>query len=330
MRKNVLLAVAMFLLTFGIARAQFNYDVSVSQQTYVPLTGATSINGNTIWDDDLFMVPLGFTFELDKKNISDIAINGGVFAATDTEDVVDMFLIAGADLHDRGNITGTASLSPISYKVEGAAGSRIFKMEVANAGFWDEWDLYTTDNDSVNYQIWFYETSNIVELRFGPSNISHPADYFLGTGKPLVGFFRQYDLNYDSTEVGYVLTGDPSSPVIDSFSSLDSLDDGLNAYPPNGTVYKFAPKSVSVKNITHRTPSVKMLSNIDRQELIIINSEQANGSYRILNTMGMDMRLKGNIAQGNTRIDISVLPAGNYVLYSVLPTGTIPMRFTKY
>jgi hypothetical protein len=79
-----------------------------------------------------------------------------------------------ADLIDRGELTGI-SQSPISYKMEGNAGSRILKIEWKNAGFVGEIGELGTLNDYVNFQVWLFEGSNDVEMHYGPNMVLNPA-----------------------------------------------------------------------------------------------------------------------------------------------------------
>lgn len=326
----------LFALTFigtlftQSAKAQLGYKLSVTTDTYTPLTGGTSVNGSTMWDEENYKVPLGFNFKLGSTTISDFSLVSGAFAATDTDAaVISGFFTCDGDLYDRGNSGGSSSMSPIRYTVSGTAGSRIFKMEVSNAGFFDEYDIYTTNNDFVNYQVWFYETSNIVELRYGPSNISHAADYFtLGSG-PVVGFMKNIDPSSGSVDMLYYLNGSASSPAIDSTGNLFSISGGLASYPANGTVYRFTPPSTGVDIFVKELDGIKVMNTISTDYVRIANNSNAKTTYTLTAINGANVNLNGILQQGTNNIDMSALPAGVYVLQCKNTDGAMQQRIVK-
>ncbi len=312
------------------AKAQLGYTLSVSTDTYTPLTGGTSVNDTTRWDEENYKIPLGFSFKLGTNTISHFSLVSGSFAATDTDGaVISGFFTCDADLHDRGNAGDTVSRSPIRYAVSGSAGSRIFKMEVYNAGFWDEWDTYTTNNDSVCYQVWYYETSNIVELRFGPSNISHATDYFyLGSG-PVIGFMKNIDPSSGSLDMIYYLDGSASSPALDSTSSMFSISGGLASYPANGTVYRFTPQGTGVGTIAKELDGIKVLNTVCTDYVKVANKYANNTMYTVTAMNGANVNLNGTLQQGTNNIDMTALPAGVYILRCKNNDGIMQQRIVK-
>ncbi len=326
----------LFALTFlgtlftQSAKAQLGYNLSVTTDTYTPLTGGTAVNGTTMWDEENYKVPLGFNFKLGSYTISHFSLVSGSFAASDTDGtVVSGFFTCDADLHDRGNAGGSSSQSPIRYTTSGSAGSRIFKMEISNAGFWDEWDVYATNNDSVNFQIWYYETSNIVELRFGPSNISHATDYFyIGSG-PIIGFMKNIDPSNGSIDKLYYLDGSASSPVLDSTSSLFSISGGLVSYPANGTVYRFTPPGTSIGNYAKELDGIKVLNTVCTDYIRVTSKNAANTAYTVTAMNGANVNVRGTLQQGTNNIDMSALPAGVYMLQCKNNDGAMQQRIVK-
>lgn len=220
-------------------------------------------------------------------------------------------------------------MSPIRYTVSGSAGSRIFKMEIANAGFWDEWDIYSTNNDSVNFQIWYYETSNIVELRFGPSHISHVTDYFMLGSGPVIGFMKNIDASTGSIDNLYYLDGSAAAPVLDSTSSLFSISGGLSSYPANGTVYRFTPPSTGVGAIAKELEGVKVLNTVCTDYVKVANKNANNTSYTVTAMNGTNTNLNGTLQHGTNNIDLSALPAGVYILQCKNSDGAMQQRIVK-
>lgn len=279
-----------FLLTaiicsYSLAYGQFNYDLNVSQATYTPLTGATNVNATTIWDEEDYGVPIGFQFKVGTQisNTFYHIIDGSF--AVDTTGVHNVFVVTDLDLHDRGNAGGSQSVSPIQYKVDGSAPNRIFKYEIANAGIFEEYDLYTTNNDSVNIQIWLYEGSNIIEYHYGISNITHPSDYYyLGNGKPVVGFVKNFNNSTGQTDNFYYLKGSTSAPNIDSTNSYlnPNISSALSTYPPNGTVYRFTPKPTMIENVDLKDNLFKVYPNPVKELLTIAINESKNVEFKVI------------------------------------------------
>lgn len=327
--KKVLLS--MFLLALGISsKAQFNYDLTVLNQTFQPLTGSTNISGSTMWDEEYYTAPLGFSFVLDGQTITEISILGGQSCLTDTTGIVSGFFITDVDVYDRGNSGGSTAVSPISYSVTGTAPNRIFKLEVLNAGMYDEYDLYSTNNDSLSFQLWLYETSNIVEIHYGGSQFTHPSDYFFITGYPIVGFVKNIDIDgTGNIDALYYLKGDASAPAIDSVNSIFSISGGLNSYPSNGTVYRFAPKPVSVNGLTKGELKIEVLNNASATNIIVNNQSNVASTYRVLNINGASMGISGSLQNGNNNIDISRLPQGMYIIQVQNEAGSKAYRITK-
>lgn len=303
------------LLTISTASfAQMPYDLAVKTEAYQPLTNGTTVNGTTIWDDEDFSTPLGFNFDIGGKTTTNISFVASEMCYGALTGVQNGFYVTDIDIYDRGNITGVNSRSPIRYEVTGTAPNRIFKYEVFNAGMYDEYDLYATDNDSLNYQVWFFETSNIVELHYGPSKISHPTDYHYISGSAIVGYIKDFDLDNFALDKIYYLKGDPAAPTIDSADMNTPMNGGLNTYPPNGTVYRFAPKGLDVKKVSALDGRLAMVTNTSSTDVVINNNAKGSLSYNILSIDGASMNITGKLTEGRNQIDISALAAGMYML----------------
>lgn len=242
MLRHLLVLPLLVLATFS-SQAQFRYTFKDTVGTYTALAGASSINGTTIWDDDVFTAPMPFTWRIDSvlsTNTFSLNLEIPAVVHDPNSDTVNGFLLSLADFVDRGNISGSASLSPIRYLTAGTSPNRIFKVEIANAGFYEEESNYSTLNDSVSFQFWVYEGSNVVELHFGPSRITHFNDYFQ------VGSLFGYVKNIDETAPSpngpiYHLTGATSTTVLDT-TFLPNFPQGLDYWPASGRVFRFTPK----------------------------------------------------------------------------------------
>lgn len=312
------LAFTLFIVIGSLsAKAQFPYTLTTQTgQTYTPLTSGTSFNNNTIWyGQENYVLTLPFTFKYAGKPSNQFSFLTEQLAVGDTTMVTSGFALSYASLTDRGSASGSQSRSPIRYMVTGTAPNRIFKVEDYNAGFADEYNSYQTLNDSTCIQIWLYETTNVVEIHYGPNSVTHPLDYFTAAGHELIGLFK--DLDFASQSLGnfYYLTGSPSSPTIDSttFATAEPTD-GLNGYPANGTVYRFTPIATGIKNIKTSLAGVTVYPTVTANKLTINNSSNQQLQYSILSVAGIIVSENKTLNIGKNSLDVSHEAAGMYII----------------
>jgi hypothetical protein len=248
-------------------------------------------------------------------------------AATDTTGAVDGMVMLGAMLADRGLMTGR-SRSPIRFQVTGTAPNRIFKAEVQGAGFFEEMISAGTTADSVNLQVWLYETSNVVELRYGPSRVSANPDYF-SNGGPSVGFVRGFDFDVPTYQKFYGLVGSPSAPVIDSFT-FGGIENGLTSYPASGTVYRFTPRTATSTADVYQSELsfVRPYPNPFTDELIFRFAGRGTVDYQILSMNGTRL-MQGQANHGETRLAVNHLAPGAYIVRVASGTEARSTQFIK-
>lgn len=313
MKRYVIVMASLFSLIMTQVKAQMPYTVTVLSQVYTPLSGATNIKGTSVWSDtSTFTAPLGFNFAFGNKTTNSFNLLGTNMVGSDLSGVISGFSFIDATLTDRG-VTGGTSKSPVRYLTTGAAGKRIFKAELFNAGFSDENNLYSTLNDSLNIQIWLYEDSGIVELHYGPSKISHGSDYFSNGSGPMVGFAKNLDYDKMIFDKVYILTGSTSSPTIDSATASSPSFPTLNTYPPSGTVYRFVPKNKPTKvSDAFTLKGIKVFPTSCTERLFVESQEEAV-DYAILSMNGAIVK-KGSLVIGANAINVGDIPWGMYLL----------------
>ncbi len=218
------------------------YVLSVFNEPYTDLSNPISVNNNEAWDDPEYSIPVSFPFQLNGHTVSSFQFSGVGFllrAPTGDPDVSTVVFPFETDLIDRGVLTDT-SLSPISYVVEGDPGSRILKIEINNAGSYEE---YAEDSQDmyINIQLWLYEGSNQVEFRFGDNSIPDPELFYYGG--TYMGITDIDDNSGDLSNANF-FSGDISAPV------LESSDVTIEGTPEVGTVYQLSPGSALNVTIT--------------------------------------------------------------------------------
>lgn len=328
--KKILLAFAVCCTQISIAQSVDSYLFKVETgKAYTPLTTATNITSTLIWDEENFKVPMGFTANIGGTSTNNFSIaTTGVFAiASDTSGVVNAFIPFGADLIDR-SLTSTPE-SPIRYLISGTTPNRIFKLEFFNAGFYEEYNIYGTNDDSVNFQVWVYETSNIVEFRYGSSKITNSSDYFDGAA-PLIGYGKNLNLTTFTFDKIYTLSGNSSIPIIDSITSSSTSAPLMSNYPANGTVYRFIPKTVAASiGESSIAGQFQVYPTITTENITVVANYNTATSARIIDQNGKLVSLIEHIKKGANTIDVSHFATGNYVLEMANAEGKAIYKFTK-
>ena len=333
--KIIILLNLLLLTASGFSQT---YTFSAFPGGYSDLISSTSLNNGQVWDDPYYSVPIGFNFEYFGESLTNIEINdeglGGLLTAGDCfADPTMSYLIAyGADIIDRG-YDGPVSLSNISYKTEGTVGMRICKIEWNNVGFYDGTnDASGNKIDYLNFQLWLYETSNVIEIRFGPKSITEPLIDFEGeTGSFVI---LAHDIDCSSGDVlGHelVLSGTPANP--DFYDDVFSFEDTilfLNGVIPPLTVYRFTPASTASQNELSSNPSFSVVPNPAKDQISLF--QEGDGAIKVTNVSIVDMNGKVLVSNLdiNTQVAIRELQSGMYFVRIVMESGEVHSeKFSK-
>ncbi|MEM6262014.1 MAG: T9SS type A sorting domain-containing protein [Bacteroidota bacterium] len=310
--------IAIFLWAcFSLSLSAQDYVLDVKQEPFITLANGSRLNPG-VWDDERFSLPIGFPFEFMGVTYDSILVdcNGGVLfylddKFTDTLAVFSAFGLfeKGADLLDRGDTSGI-SISPISYDLSGVAGEQILKIEWRNAGFFDEYSLYGTLNDSVSVQLWMHEKGNKIESRIGPNAVSRGA--FFSAEGPVIGMGHVDTLFYEFSN-GFYLTGPSQSPyVIPPFTALDDS-------PREGSVFSFSPKTTTTSTLQENEYFHINVYPVPAQDYIHVEFDPEQGkdfTLELTDMYGKTLKNYGKVEalQGHITIPVLDLPTGLYNL----------------
>jgi len=294
--------------------ASGDYSFSGTTGTYADLTDAISINNGQLWDDPEGSVPIGFTFKLYGLMLDTVyfgmGLGGLVSSVIDSNFVADYAIIPfEADLIDRGELTGI-SQSPISYKLEGYAGSRILKIEWKNAGFVGEIGELGTLDDYVNFQVWLFEGTNDIEMHYGSNKVSNPAISYEGETGAFVGVSDKDLVN------SYLLSGSPDNPELsDTLANLDGT-------PADGTIYRFSNLTAGNDNDQPEKVQVKIFPNPVQQVTTVQISHGSlnHAEFLLHDTFGRIVKTIPNIQTNEFSVDCTDLARGLY-LYQLTDRG---------
>lgn len=324
----------LFTLIFALAFIQLShaqsgldpYTFSSSiENTYAPLQNGTPATGEDPWDDPSLTFPIGFTFsflgtDTETLYMSDDFLGGIVSAsAGGTIDLIAPYI---SDIMDRGNLTGTSE-SPIVYTTEGNPGSRIFKLEWQNVGFYNEIEGGDVSENFLNFQLWLYEGSNDIEYHFGPSQVDGTSVWDLHDGLtgPLIGFVTAYSSASDEADSIFYLAGVPDNPTLESvdIDGFENITQALVDHPSDGTIYRFSTGIVDVESV-QALPGLRVFPQpvTDILQVDLPEDHQAY-SLQLFNYAGQEVIAVQEYPAGLQTLRVHHLPAGIYQL--LIQTG---------
>jgi len=334
MKKNLILITTLFFSQFSFGQ-EFPYQLIIDQQPYTELENDTSLNAGEVWDDPEYLIPIGFDFEFFGNTFNEAIIADGLVAIGAIFEPPFGIIGIAQDFIDRGY--NGESISPISYLVEGTPGNRILKVQWKNAGFYNTVSS-GIDNDSINHQIWLYESDQSFEFRFGNNFVLDGGVSFdSGNGLSPTIVFDESSADEIIDHVA-LLEGDPSSPTINSVA--DILEDDFDRFitnirftgePELGQVYRFVKNTSPVNSIKLPSNTFQVTPNPVRNQFQILNKssyEIDKISFYSLN--GQSVKLpNGNFNQNTNLVNIEHLPNGIYFIKIQTSEGIWNQKLVK-
>jgi len=317
--KKFLLALAVAATAQVGAFAQ-NYSFTTATATYADLTGTTPVSAAG-WDEKQYLKPIGFNFSVGNQTVTDVAIddNGQILFVDVAGQAVKGAVVAFAsDMMDRGN---TTTPSAISMSTTGTAGSRITKIEWKNAGFFDQAHSTQTSvvpfaNDFVNFQVWLYEGSNNVELRFGSNNITaaNATAIFGPTGGAATSIITGITgTGQSSTLTGVALQGPAATPAMVSYTNATTFP-SVTGVPTTGTIYRFSTTTSGIaKNLNNAALSVYPNPVADVMAIQGLTAK-GNVTINVTDVLGKVVLTEKVAAAQNVSVNVSNLKKGAYTV----------------
>ena len=326
-------------LFFSITAFCQTYTLNAVPGGYWDLVTPISLNNGQIWDDPNFTVPIGFTFEYFGEPITSIEISdnglGGLLQSGDciTDPGESILLAYGADIIDRG-VDGPVSLSEVSHKTDGTVGSRKCIIEWKNVGFYDGTnDASGNRIDYLSFQVWLFESTNAIEIRFGPKSITEPLIDFEGESGSFIALAHHIDcVSGDILGHQLLMSGTPANP--DFFDNVYSLEDTLlfldGVIPPQ-TVYRFTPASTTSQEEIGSAPTFSIVPNPAEDQIRLVCDENETLKIRNVSIVDMNGRILLSDFEFNQEISISNLRSGMYFVQVEMETGEVySEKFTKH
>lgn len=301
-----------FFLITGTALSQDAYIFSTFTDSYTEFSDGTDVV-DEVWLEPQFVIPLGFDYATPGVVSDELTSSGvgGTFSFFDQFQLPETTLGVLEYIVDGAAISGEPA-STIQYKVIGEPGTQICKVQYSDCAFFNE--VYSSEASAQNrmsYQIWLYEGSNAVEIRFGPSDVPQPQLVFDGRDGPRVTFVTGIPFeNIDNAVYGTILEGDPQNPVLGDPSPPTSEPPGLNAMPESGRVYRFAPNTTSLNESI--AAAIEIYPTLAQNTLIVKSGFNGRRRYQIHGLSGK--AVKSGMLPKNGSIDISTFTRGIYLI----------------
>lgn len=226
MKKLLLL---FFIAVSFKAQSQLDYTFAKSTGTYTALSSPTV--ATTAWPQT-FHIKIPFQFKFFTKSYDSLKITPNSISFTKHK--ADFISMGQEDYYYTGTLYPPGS--EISYAITGSAPNRIIKVQFKDLR------VATTDTADryiVNNQIWIHETTNVIQMHVGPSNITD------------LSFETYYFtmLDYDNSPY-LAISGSAASPTLVQVMNVSTFK-GINTQPADGTIYTFTPytPSTSIKTI---------------------------------------------------------------------------------
>ncbi|MBN8696072.1 MAG: hypothetical protein J0L87_06045 [Bacteroidetes bacterium] len=228
MKRNILILGIVFLQVIFCKAQNFNYSFVKQNQSYTNLADSslTALNDNQVWDDNTYLIPIGFSFQFAGQSFDSLKVrtNGTItFDSNNKFNFVCLYKNFICDVNSEG-----VSQSPINKElVVLPNGNKQLRIEFKNVFFMTTSGL----KKHTNFQIWLTQGDNSIEFHMGDSDSS------IGNENFVFGLINMNPSPSNST-IAYLISGDPTAPVASSISFGVNLVH-LLTIPPSGTTYIF-------------------------------------------------------------------------------------------
>lgn len=257
------------------------YSFITTTTTYTEITSGTLHGAGTGVDDNSYnAINIGFTFTFNKVAFTQVSINANGFVALGSSVSSSYVPLSGGTSNNviaalandlRGNTGGS-----LRSELIGSAPNRVFVIQWKDFG-----SYYSTmpGDESYNFQIRLYETSNRIELVYGPFTKN-------GTNRTVqVGLRGASSADYKNLRTPTTTSGSWNAPQ-NGTSNADTMALVTGVLPSAGLVYQFDPPppapdySTSTKTVS--PTGTRFTGDVLTYTVAIINSGDLTGTTTTL------------------------------------------------
>jgi hypothetical protein len=293
------------------------YEFSILSESYAELENPTILTDSSGWDDPSFIAPIGFGFDyfgssIITLNADNNFLGGMLYSDPSLEGLANLFVVYASDLIDIGYNEGVSE-STISYELTGNAPTRVFKMQWKNCGFYNEVVDLELSGNRVNFQLWLYETTNDIEIRFGSHSIKNSELCHDGDPGPWAGALVD-QLSFFNNDVNAIWSPDgyTDGAQLTYYSSVDSIMESpaLSGNPNPGTIFHYDTGIVNVNEQEAKVLNQVYPTSFDNS--FFINAGRS-GQYELYSLSGQLVD-QGRLNFGMNTIAPNALHNGLYLV----------------
>lgn len=300
-----LLLLSLTLTTVLNLTAQDHYSFSQRTANYVEMTGATEISPLE-WDEFSAGISLPFAFEYFGVEVDTLFVaDDGIYFTGLQPDFISPH---GEDPVSRG-----AGQSPVTYRVDGNVNNRILKIQWPNITFYSIADSFP--NDFVNYQVWLYEGTNVIEFHYGSSFITAEAIADLDLSPNMTAHDGLKWIHIEGSAPNYT----------PKYNQL--LANFLNANPAVNTIFVFTPGFPNGVNEMVKDEKISLYP-VPAGAKMNIESTLPMKKIQVYNAAGQVISTH-EVAGNKAEIATDLLPNGVYFLEIHTSEGVINRKFSK-
>ncbi len=308
MKKTVLILLSFCAVTLGWAQTANHYQFQQNTEPFVELANETVLTpalfgtGTNWWLNDLNGDTMTFFNKarvLDSFRYISFSTNGNFTIIPDSNELI----ICDALFRTMDSIDANSRLS---YVIEGTGMNSVVKVQ------WKNLSIQSGQpGNFVNFQIWLYYKSGIIEYRYGPSSANNASGYTTVSG-PSIG------LSYNKADFSQVfekiwLHNTPANLLVDSARAV--MFPNIQGVPPAGTVYRFVPRALisSVTNLAKEVNVMHVYPNPASAALTIkFNQPLAKDALLTIQDVSGKLVSKQKLAGARRefQINLTALPAG--------------------
>jgi Secretion system C-terminal sorting domain/Fibronectin type III domain len=169
------------------AQNPYFYKFSYRNQSYAPLTNATTVNNRILDSGAVEVANIGFPFTIDNKRFTQVRIAHDGYLSFDSTITRCATYVGFSNNTDQHPIIApfwskfrkeNSTISSVKYTIQGSSPNRVFIVEWKNFG----WVLDTSKR--ISFQVKLYETTNVFEFHYG----HNLGTYYLEHPRPVMGF----------------------------------------------------------------------------------------------------------------------------------------------
>ncbi|MEO8590866.1 MAG: hypothetical protein ABI432_15930 [Flavobacteriales bacterium] len=303
-RNSILSVVLAGCTQLGLAQNNYLFEqVPPGNQAYEDLLGDTEITDFDLNGSFTLQAMAGETIRIFDTEYTlgagtKLSISTDGFVRVDDENTMAVLDGAFTDLYPFD------ASSRYSYRLFGNTGNHILAVQYKNLRM-----STGLAGNSMNMQIWYYQNTGMIEVRYGPRTENLANGFTLDRG-PKIGIYSSpVDMSGCLEKVW--LSGSPLLPEV-SYEANYNFP-GLNGVPPEGTIYRYVPTfTISISENT--TSAHGRIRNDPATDRLFVTMPEASRSMLLVQDMAGRTLQTQLATTGENEIDISGLASGTYLL----------------